>query len=471
MDRRDFFRAAGIAAAPAVLARPGWNATAAPRPNIVFILADDLGYGDLGCMGQKRILTPELDRMAREGLLFTQHYAGGPVCGPSRACLMTGHHQGTGYIKGNPPPHPVPGIFTGSGPDIPLRPQDVTVAEVLHNAGYETALIGKWGLGNQGTTGYPTKKGFDSFTGYDSHSAAHDCYPGTLCRDAGQMSLPKGTYSHDVFTREALDFLGRKHDKSYFLYLGYTIPHTPHNPPDLGPYGGRDWHQAYKNYAAMITRMDRDVGRVLDLLRTNGQARNTLVIFASDNGPGSSYTPPMRRLVDFFDSNGPLRGMKRDVYDGGIREPFLAWWPGAIKPGVSRHVSAFQDIMPTFAELAGVRPPAGIDGISMVPTLLGRGAQKRHRCLYWEFIQFGKEASGGRQSCLEVATGWKGVRYGSKGAIEIYRLTEDEGEAHNAARDHADVARRLTRHLDTVRTRSEIWPMPENGWRPQGVEG
>lgn len=469
MDRRAFFQLSGAGAASLALNSPGRSETAA-RPNVVFILADDLGYGDLGCMGQKRILTPSLDRMAQDALLFTQHYAGGPVCGPSRACLMTGHHQGTGYIKDNPPHPAPPGIFTGDDPDIPLRAQDVTVADVLRKAGYETALIGKWGLGNRGTTGYPTKKGFDSFLGYDSHSAAHNYYPAALCRNDGEMPLSKGTYSHDVFTAEALNFLGRKHDRPFFLYLAYTIPHSPHNPPDDQPYSGRDWPDAYKKYAAMITRMDRDIGRILDLLRAKGLAENTLVIFASDNGPGSSYTPPFQKLVDFFDSNGPLRGMKRDVYDGGIREPFLAWWPGKVKPGVSHHVCAFQDVMPTLAELAGAAAPAGIDGISMVPALLGRGIQKRHDYLYWEFIQQSAKATGGRQSCLEVATGWKGVRYGSKGALELYSLGNDIGEAHNTAKRHPDVAARLTKYLDTVRTPSAIWPMPEQGWRPEGVE-
>lgn len=451
MNRRDFLGGLGGAALAT-------SAGAAPRPNFVFILADDLGYGDIGCMGQQRIVTPALDRMANEGMLFTQHYAGGPVCGPSRACLMTGRHQGSGYIKGNPPPKPP--VFTGHDPDIPLRPQDVTLAEVLRSAGYETALVGKWGLGNRGTTGYPTKKGFEYFIGYDSHVAAHDYYPAALCRNEGELALPKGTYSHDVFTREALEFLGREHERTFFLELAYTIPHTPYDPPDLGPYGGRDWEGDSKKYAAMITRMDRDIGRILDLLRTTGQARNTLVIFASDNGP---HGPG----IEFFDSNGPLRGIKRDVYDGGIREPFIAWWPGHVSPGVSRHVSAFQDVMPTLAELAGARAPEGIDGISMAPTLLGRAGQRQHDYFYWEFVQPGGKGAGGRQSCLEIATAWKGVRYGSKGALELYDLNRDLGERHDLSKEHPDVVARLTRYLDTVRTPSDIWPMPESGRRPR----
>ncbi len=436
-------------------------ACAADKPNIIYILADDLGYGELGCMGQKKILTPNLDRMASEGLLFTRHYAGGPVCGPSRACLMTGMSQAIGFIKGNP---------GGDWRKENLRPQDVTIAEKLKAAGYDTVCFGKWGLGPQGRSGYATEQGFDHFVGYDTHVAAHNYYPKQLCQDDGKLDLAKGTYSHDVFTRLALEYVGREHERPFFLYLAYTIPHSPFNPPDLAPYADKDWPTTYKRYAAMITRMDRDIGRLLELLEEKGLAANTLVIFTSDNGPQSSYGKGPNAMTEFFDSNGPLRGIKRDVLEGGVRVPMIAWQPGTVRPGRSDHVSGFQDMMPTFCELAGVEPPKGIDGISIVPTLRNKPAeQKRHDMLYWEFIRMlPNGTAGGRQGVLYVEENVKAVRYGTKGSLMLYDLDDDLDESEDIADRASALTRRLERYLNEARTESELWPheMLVEGWAP-----
>lgn len=436
-------------------------ANASDKPNIIYILSDDLGYGDLGVMGQKHILTPNLDRMAAEGLLFTQHYAGGPVCGPSRACLMTGMSQAIGYIKGNP---------GGDWRKENLRDRDVTVAEKLKEAGYETVCYGKWGLGPQGRPGYATQQGFDHFIGYDTHVAAHNYYPKQLCKDNGKLELTKGTYSHDVFTDKALEYIRREHDKPFFLYLAYTIPHSPFNPPDLAPYADKDWPDVHKKYAAMITRMDRDIGKVLALLKEKGLAENTLVIFSSDNGPQSSYGAGPNAMTRFFDSNGPLSGIKRDILEGGVRVPMIAWQPGTIAPGLSGHVSGFQDMMPTFCELAGVQPPKGIDGISMVPTLRNKpDEQPKHDVLYWEFIRMlPNGAAGGRQGVLHVGENVKAVRYGTNSPLEVYDLDNDLDESDDVSRRATELTQTLKRYLDEARSDSELWPhkMLEEGWAP-----
>lgn len=435
--------------------------TAADRPNIIYVLADDLGYGDLGCLGQQQILTPSLDRMAAEGLLFTRHYAGGPVCGPSRACLMTGMSQAIGYIKGNP------------GSDWRrenLRTEDVTIAEKLKEAGYETACFGKWGLGPQGRSGYATNQGFDHFVGYDTHRAAHNYYPNQLCSYDGKLDLARGEYSHDVFTRLALEYLDSDRDRPFFLYLAYTIPHAPYNPPHLGPYANKEWPASHKKYAAMVTRMDRDIGRILAVLQAKGVAENTLVIFSSDNGPQTTYGSGPSEMTRFFDSNGPLRGIKRDVFEGGVRVPMIAWQPGTIRAGRTGHVSGFQDIMPTFCELAGVHPPAGIDGISLVPTLHGKpNRQECHEFLYWEFIRMvGSETRGAHQGMLNVAENVKAVRYGADDAVALYELNSDLGESLDISRDRPELTGMLKRLMNESRTESKLWPrtMLNKGWEP-----
>lgn len=438
------------------------SSNAADRPNIVYILADDMGYGDLGCMGQEKIRTPYLDRMAAEGLLFSRHYAGSPVCGPSRACLMTGMSQTIGYIKGNP---------GGDWRKENLRDQDITVAEKLKEAGYETVCIGKWGLGPQGKSGYPTNQGFDHFVGYDTHRSAHNYYPRQVCQDNSTLLLGSGEYSHDVFTRLAFEYLNETKIQPFFLYLCYTIPHGPYNPPDQGPYADEDWPEQFKNYAAMITRMDRDIGSLFEVLKANGIAEDTLVIFSSDNGPQSSYGTGPNAMTEFFDSNGQLRGIKRDVLEGGVRVPMIAWWPGTIAPGHSDHISGFQDIMPTFCELAGVSPPPGIDGVSMLPTLYGEDhAQVQHDYLYWEFIRMEENrTSGARQAVLDVSENVKGIRYGTEDSLAVYQLDKDLAESEDVCRSRPELTAALEKYMDESRTESKLWPrtMLKKGWKPE----
>lgn len=444
MNRREFL---GALAAASLQAQ-----TAARKPNIILILADDLGYGDLGCYGQKRIQTPNIDRLAAEGLRFTQAYAGSTVCAPSRCALMTGFHIGHAYVRGNAPG------------DTPIRPTDLTFTEFLKKAGYRTALFGKWSLGGIGTTGYPTIRGFDEWFGFFSQSHAHNYYP-ELLLDGNQALLLRGNtgtrkdeYAHDLFTNRALSFLDRAGSEPFFLKVSYTIPHANNEMgrdtgdgmevPEDAPYSDQPWPQQEKNFAAMITRMDRDIGRMVEILKQRKLDENTLVLFTSDNGPHKEggHDP------DFFGSRGPLRGIKRDLYEGGIRVPAIARWPTRIKPGrVSDHPWAFWDIFPTFTELAGIDAPAGLDGISFVPELLGK-PQKRHEFMYWEFHE--------RRFAQAVRMGdWKAVRYGLDGALELYNLKEDLGETHNIAANHPDIVARVEAYLKTARTESELFPV------------
>jgi arylsulfatase A-like enzyme len=368
--------------------------TAQTRPNIIFIHADDLGYGDLSCYGQRKFKTPNIDRLAAEGMRFTQYYAGSTVCAPSRSALMTGQHTGHTRIRGNA--------------RHPLLPEDVTVAEVLKSAGYHTALIGKWGLGEAGTTGVPNRQGFDYFFGYLNQRHAHNYYPSFLWRNEERIKLRnlvpdednegsgnstnRVDYTHDLMAEEALKFIERKGGGPFFLYLAFTIPHANNEAknkgmevPDLGEFTGEDWPEQEKAKAAMITRLDRDVGRLMASLKKLDIDDNTLVFFTSDNGPHREGGAD----PDFFDSNGPLRGIKRDLYEGGIRVPMIARWPKRIKAGAkSDKVWAHWDLLPTLAEAAGVKPPAGIDGISMFNALSGR-RQRDHEFLYWEFHERG----------------------------------------------------------------------------------
>jgi arylsulfatase A-like enzyme len=428
------------------------------KPNIIYILADDLGYGDLGCYGQKKIQTPCIDKMAEEGMLFTHQYGGAPVCGPSRACLMTGMHQGSGYIKGNPV----------KGNDIPLRKQDVIIPEILKKKGYETACIGKWGLGNKGTSGYPTNKGFDYFFGYDSHKSCHNYYPPFLLENDKEYYLKEGTYSHNVLTNKALEWIKGRKSSPFFMYLAYTLPHSPYNPPNNQPYANENWTEQYKNYGAMVSMLDQDVGKILDYLKKENMDKDTLVIFASDNGPGSNYTKEAKEMVDFFNSAAHFRGMKRDVYEGGIRVPFIAWWPTTVTKGTSHLVTAFQDILPTICDIVEEEVPVNIDGISILPTLLNEGKQEKHHRLYWEFIYMG-EPTGSRQSCYDLELGFKGVRFGSKGELELFYLNEDEKEQYNVASQYPDIVHQLEEYLNNVRTESYYWPLPEYGWMSNNI--
>jgi arylsulfatase A-like enzyme len=436
-------------------------------PNVVFILADDLGYGDLGCYGQKRIKTPELDRMAREGMRFTDFYAGSTVCAPSRCVLMTGYHTGHALIRGNA--------------RDPLRPEDVTVAEVLKHAGYTTGLTGKWGLGEEGSTGVPTKQGFDYFYGYLNQHHAHNYYPAYLFRNEQRVPLQnvvpgqgdfgsgvatkKVEYSHDLVAEEALRFIDENRQHPFFLYVAFTAPHANNEAgkagmevPDLGPYANTDWPEQQKAHAAMISRMDADVGRILAKLKELKLDENTLVMFSSDNGPHKEGGND----PDFNDSNGPLTGIKRSLTDGGIRVPMIARWPGKIEAGsTSDFAGCFQDVMPTLAEIAGAtsKAPTDIDGVSLLPTLLGKAdQQKQHDYLYWAFYEGG---AGQAVRFDHDSRTWKAVQQPYHSPIRLYDLGKDIGEQHNLAADHPEIVQQAERLMASAYRPSDAWQFPK----------
>ena len=435
MKRRSFLATLGAAAAARGQERP---------PNIVVIMADDLGYGDLGCYGQPRIRTPEIDQMAREGMRFTQAYAGSTVCAPSRCAWQTGLHTGHAQMRGN----------TAAW----LRPQDVTVAKTLRTAGYRTGVIGKWSLGPLGTTGYPLDQGVDEFFGYFSQRHAHTYYPHVLLHNRRHVELPRNwslkpdDYAPDRFTAHAVKFI-REARGPYYLEVNFTTPHANNEKgqagmevPDDAPYTRQPWPQNERNFAAMITRMDKDVGTILEAVRASG--RDTLVLFSSDNGPHreGGHDP------DFFDSNGMLRGIKRDLYEGGIRVPAIAWRPGRVPAGVvSDFPWAFWDLLPTFAELAGAAAPKGIDGRSIAPTLAGK-TQEPHEFFYWEFHE------GGFKQAVRHGE-WKAVRLAPGAALELYNLRIDPGENANVAGRHPEVVKRIEAYLKTARTEHPDYPV------------
>lgn len=446
------------------------NAADPVRPNIVYILADDMGYGDLGCYGQKRLATPLIDRMAAEGIRFTRHYAGCTVCAPSRCVLMTGRDTRHGAVKGN-----------AGGP---LPDSEVTVAEVLRDAGYVTGCYGKWGVGNPERRDDANRQGFDEFFGYNNMHHAHNFYPEFLIKNGAKVPLRnvlkprwkeaganagisregagvsevKVDYAPDLIVDAALAFMETKASGNapFFLYLAFNVPHANNEGgadpeqqngmevPDHGVFKSENWPEPEKGFASMMRNIDRDVGRVLDSLRRLGLDEKTMVLFSSDNGPHAEG----RHSEEFFDSNGELRGKKRDLYDGGVRVPFIVRWPGHIVPGqVSDLLSGFQDFLPTAAQLAGILPstlPPG-QGLSLVPTLLREEGQQLHDHLYWEF-----EEQGGKRAV--VTKEWKAVRLQTKkqpdGPVELYHLDEDLGEMRNVAAEHPEVVSRLTRLLD-----------------------
>ncbi|MBL9123656.1 MAG: arylsulfatase [Planctomycetaceae bacterium] len=444
-----------------VVLAPAWFPAAAPaappaeRPNILFILADDLGYGDLGCYGQQRIATPRLDRLAREGMRFTQAYAGSTVCAPSRCALMTGRHTGHCRVRGNAL--------------VPLEPEDVTVAEVLRSAGYRTGIVGKWGLGEPDTTGLPNRQGFDTWFGYLNQAHAHDYFPQYLWRNtervelAGNQGTAQGDYTPDLMEREAVAFLRQQTAREpFFLYLALTLPHANNELgretgngmeiPDAGAYRDEPWPAPQRNHAAMITRLDTIVGAVLDTLAEQGLAENTIVFFTSDNGPHQEGGADPK----FFQSSGPLRGIKRDLYEGGIRVPLLVRWPGHIAASSTSDLpTAFWDFLPTAAELASATTPADVDGMSILPTLLGAEragrAQPQRDYLYWEFHE--------RGTLQAIRSGdWKVVRRRG-GKVELYDLATDPGESRNVAAAQPAVVARLEQLLDSARTDSPHWPI------------
>jgi arylsulfatase A-like enzyme len=435
------------------------------KPNFVFLLADDLGYGDLGSFGQREIHTANLDRLAAAGTRFTNAYAGTAVCAPSRCSLMTGLHVGHASVRGN---SRAPGVQS-------LKKDDVTLAQVLKPAGYATGLVGKWGLVNPDTNvaGLPTRHGFDFFYGYLNQTQAHNSYPSFLWRNETKIPLPnvvpneqpngagvssnKAVFSDDLLLQESLGFIRAHRDGPFLLCFTPTLPHANNEStplglevPDLGEYRDRDWPAAKKAYAAMVTRLDHDVGEFLALLKELHLEENTVVIFTSDNGPHreGGYDP------EFFHSAGPFRGIKRDLYEGGIREPTIARWPGHIPAGATSEAAwDFADVLPTFADLAGAPIPAGLDGVSIVPALLGHPQPAlAQRFLYWEIYEGGFKQAARRGD-------WKAVIPRLDAPIELYDLAHDVGEQHNLASQEPKLAAEFGQYLHAAHVDSPDWPV------------
>ena len=417
------------------------------KPNIIYILCDDLGYAEVGYNGQKKIQTPELDNLAAKGMRFSDHYCGNAVCAPSRASLMTGKHPGHAFIRANSPGYP--------DGQTPIPADSETLGKLMKRAGYATACIGKWGLGSFHDVGNPNKQGFDHFYGYTDQRKAHNYYPEYLWRNGDKEMLnnangKENDYSHDLMTQDALKFIEEKKAEPFFLYLAYLIPHVKYQVPDLAQYKDRDWPENMKIHAAMTSRMDRDIGTIARRLEEYGIAENTLIIFNSDNGAhGKSGSE------EFFNTSGELRGIKRSMYDGGVRSPMIAYWPGKIASGsTSNHISAFWDMLPTLSELTGEAFQGKTDGISMLPTLLGQNEkQKQHKYLYWELYE------GGKPNCAIRYGKWKGVVLDRRKGlnIELYDVSGDEGEAKNLASQYPEVVEEIRKMMLEAHVKSPYW--------------
>jgi len=446
------------------------------KPNIIFILVDDLGYGDLGCFGQEKILTPNINQLAEEGMKFTRAYAGNAVCAPSRSCLMEGKHPGHARVRGN----------MISGYRESLRKGDYTVAMMLQEAGYKTGLFGKWGLGLHNQYGVPNKMGFDEFYGYLNQRHAHCHYPEFLyhndqrvyypengkhqdhkrenyqgvpiydeagnCHPLGLENSSETKYAFDEYCKKSLEFVRRNRDEPFFLYLAYTPPHATFIVPELGVYNQKDWALSHKIYAAMITKVDNEVGKLIRLLEELDIENNTLILFASDNGnmDGNAREEEITTPV-YFDNVSPTRGGKGSSYDGGFHVPAIARWKTHIGPGqVSDFIWAFWDFMPTAAELAGVETPEDIDGISFLPVLLGEAEnQQQHDFLYWEFK--------GIQSVR--MDNWFGYKPGD-GELEIFNLISDPGQDNDLSAQHPEVAGKILEIMALEHSPSDVWPSP-----------
>tara|TARA_B100001093_G_scaffold65457_5_gene55369 strand:+ start:2481 stop:3872 length:1392 start_codon:yes stop_codon:yes gene_type:complete len=437
------------------------TSTAKPKPNIIYILLDDAGYGDLSCYGQTKFLTPNIDRLASEGMKFTNHYAGSTVCAPTRSVIMSGLHTGHTPSRGNREIKPV-GQF-------PIPAKTFTVAEALKKAGYATGAFGKWGLGNPGSEGDPINQGFDSFFGYNCQRNAHTYYPTWLFDDLRKIELDGKTYAHDLIMDKAVEWIDRQQDKPFFCFLPVTIPHAAMHVPEryaspfrkkfpefenkVGRYGNNKpfAKNPAAQFAGMMTALDEGVGRVLQSLEKHQIDKNTIILLSSDNGPHKEGG----HMPNYFNSNGGLRGFKRDLYEGGVRCPLLVRWPGKIKAGsTSDHISAHWDLFPTFCELAETETPEDLDGISFLPTLLG-GSQEQHEYLYWEFFE------GGGKRAARIGK-WKAVqnqinRKGQNAPIEIYDLEGDRAETRDLAGQNSKVVARVREIFKQAHTPSPIW--------------
>ncbi|MEA3364537.1 MAG: arylsulfatase [Candidatus Hydrogenedentes bacterium] len=458
MIRRDFFKQVGLTTAAAMPALQKAAAAATQivhdlrgrRPNIVFLMADDIGYGDLGCYGQKLIQTPNIDRLAAEGLRFTQAYAGGPVYTPSRCVLMTGRHNGHTAARDN-----IPHYHTY------LKNEDITVAEVLKKAGYRCGGVGKWSLGDAGTVGRATNQGFDMWFGYLNQDHAHYYYTEYLDDNEGRLELTGNTdshqhYSHDLMAERALAFIRENSERPFFLYGAFTLPHfsaRSEDPdglavPSTEPYTDKNWDKKTKKYAAMVHRLDRDVGRMTDLIDKLGLTDNTIIFFTSDNGGHAE-------MSGRIDTNGPLRGHKRDLSEGGIRVPFIARWPGVIPKGKSSdEIVTFWDMLPTFSELAGAEAPPHIDGISVVDALAGGRVAEPHEYLYWDYghcrDRYDQAVRMGK---------WKGIRLGAKGKLQLYNLEKDTTEENDVAAQFPEVVQKIEKIMMEAVTPHPRYPV------------
>ena len=442
------------------------TATARTQPNVIYIMADDLGYGDLSCYGQRHFTTPNIDRLATEGIKFTAHYSGSTVCAPSRCSLMTGLHTGNCFVRGNKEIRPVG--------QHPMPADTLTVAEVFKKQGYATGAFGKWGLGSPGSEGDPIHQGFDRFYGYNCQRNAHTFYPKWLYDDLEQVKLDGKTYSHDLIADQALKWIREQKDTPFFCYLPITIPHAAMHVPEeytapfrkqfaeyenvIGRYSGPQVKNPVAAFAGMMVKFDETIGELLDLLEELGIDENTIVMFTSDNGPHKEggHRP------EVFDSNGPLKGLKRDLTEGGIRVPFMARWPGKIKPGTTtEHLAGFWDFLPTCCDLIGAEVPAGLDGISYLPALLGKERdQKKHEYLYWEFFERGgkRAVRFGKWKAIQV-----NVHKDANGPIQLFDLDKDLGETTDLAAKFPEVLDRAKKYFADAHSPSEIWAFKSLG--------
>ena len=436
----------------------------AEKPNIIFILADDMGYADLSCYGQELFETPNIDRMAAEGMRMTSCYAGSAVCGPSRSVLMTGQHMGHTRVRANN--CKVGGTLGYKGDRqvrrINLFNEDLTVGNMMQDAGYRTGLVGKWHLGGYDPEAGPNNRGFDEFFGWlTSNGNTHNYYPTQRYQNEELYDIPEnqdgkqGLYMTDKCTDEAIAFVENNRDKPFFLYLAYNNPHVPLVVPDLGPYADMDWIDNNKIYAAMIHRLDQNIERLMQSLKDQGMDDNTIVFFTSDNGPRGNYSQELTDLAEFFDSNGPLRGYKRDLYEGGVRVPMIVRWPAKIKPGSESDVPwYFTDIMPTLADLVNTPVPEIADGVSILPVLLEKKYTEHDRYLYWEFYE------GGYKQSVRWGN-WKGIRMQKDGPLELYDLDTDLSEEHNIASEYPGIVLQIEEMMKKEHVDSENYPMSE----------
>jgi arylsulfatase A-like enzyme len=434
------------------------------RPNIIFILADDMGYGDTGAYGQKKFHTPTIDRLAREGVQFTDAYAGAPVCSPSRSTLMTGLNAGHTRVRDNFALAAGPVGFKGKEEirRASLLPEDRTVADYLKQSGYHTGLVGKWHLDGYDPQAIPTRHGFDEFKGWLTQDGSSQgyfprrrYYNEEIVEIAENSNKQQGRYETEIVSADAQEFIRRNHADPFFLYVAYSSPHSPYIAPTQGSYASESWDNDEKTYASMIEYMDRGIGGILDALKASGIEEQTIVFFASDNGPRSEPTEQQTKVVNFFDSNGILQGYKRDMYEGGIRDPLIVRWPQHVPAGKTCSVPTyFPDFLPTALDLADA-PSQHSDGLSIKQFLLNPSRKAPDRILYWEFYEpeFRQAARWGR---------WKAVRLKRGAPLELYDLSTDPSEQHNIAAQHADVVKRLDDFIAQTHTPSAEYPDPQS---------